>query len=68
MVDKGQLATIEEALGLRNRSEQRTIYRPGVKKVSGSSRTWSVSSFASAGGRRLSAVSYAVGMPLRRAA
>jgi len=35
MVDKGQRATLDEALGLRNRSGHPTKYRPGVKKVSG---------------------------------
>jgi hypothetical protein len=35
LVDKGQRPTLEEALGLRNRSGHPTKYRPGVKKVSG---------------------------------
>ena len=34
ILDKGQRATLEEALGLRNRCGHPTKYRPGIKKAS----------------------------------
>jgi hypothetical protein len=34
LIDKGEKATLEEALNLRNRCGHPTRYKPGVKKAS----------------------------------